>query len=279
MKTKFNLLFVLALSFLATSCLVDDEVATDSYSEGSNLVGFTSASRTLSGIADGSEYDFSVNLSLTGPTSETTQSGDIEVMVSVDPASTAIEGTHFVLPSTTTTLTKDGNYIGSLPITLITTGIVPPLAENPVLILNVEDVNGNNVIVNGRTGTVTLTIIYQCFADLGGTYSVTNDFCAPNFTTTIAPDGSGGWLIGSADGGFLHQCTSNTSLLNPGNIVELCGDILPSTALQFGSDGGYGIGDILGGTWDQDAGILTMQHQDVFFNGGPYNWTSVYTRQ
>ena len=34
-----------------------------------------------------------------------------------------------------------------------------------------------------------------------------------------------------------------------------------------------------GGTWDAGAGILTMQHTDIFFNGGPYAWESTYVRQ
>lgn len=277
MKNLKNLTLLLLLLFLS-SCLVEDEVITDNYGDSASLAGFTSAARTLSATADGSDYNYQIDLSLVGPQS-VTSSQDVTVTVSVDPSSTAEEGVHYSLSSMSTTLSPNSNYIGSLPITVITAGITPPLAEAPVLKLNITSVDGSNVVANGLKSSVDLTFIYQCFADLTGTYAVTNDFCFPNFMTTIASDGAGGWLIGSADGGFLHQCTSNTSLLNPGTIVELCGEILPSTALQFGTDGGYGIGDILGGSWDAENGILTMQHQDVFFNGGPYFWTSTYVRQ
>lgn len=275
---EIKLLTLLFITLIFSSCLVDDEAPTDEYGDAASLAGFTSAARTLSAVTDGNEYQFGIDLSLVGPNS-ISDTQDVEVSVSIDPSSTAVEGTHFMLSSYSTTLSANNNYIGSLPITMITDGIIAPLAEAPVLKLNITSVGGTNIIVNGRKDSLTLTFIYQCFADLGGTYSVTNNFCFPSFVTTIASNGAGGWFIGSADGGFLHQCTSNTSLLNPGTIIELCGDILPSTALQFGTDGGYGIGDIQGGTWDAGAGILTMQHTDIFFNGGPYAWESTYVRQ
>ncbi|RSK42076.1 hypothetical protein [Mangrovimonas spongiae] len=273
-----SLLLCFVALTMTTSCLVDDEVESDSYGDSPSLAGFTSAARNLSAVADGEDKQFGIDLSLVGPAS-VGNVGSVDVVVSVDPSSTAIEGTHYSLTSMSTTLQASNNYIGSLPLTVITEGITPPLAVSPVLKLNIESVNGSNVIPNGLKDGITLTFIYQCFADLSGTYVVTNDFCGPTFTTTIASDGQGGWLIGSADGGFLHQCTSNTSLLNAGTIIELCGEILPSTNLEFGTDGGYGIGDILGGTWNGETGVLTMQHQDVFFNGGPFFWTSTYTRQ
>ena len=146
------------------------------------------------------------------------------------------------------------------------------------LVLSISFTSGNSNAISSIK-TTTISIIYQCFADLAGTYLVTNDFCSPSFEATITADPGGSWHISSADGGFLHQCTTNTGLLNAGNITELCGDILPSTNLDYGTDGGFGIGDILGGTWDPVTGTLTMNHRDVFFNGGPFEWTSTYVRQ
>lgn len=125
-----------------------------------------------------------------------------------------------------------------------------------------------------------LGVNVSCLADLSGTYMATNDFCAPTpFEVTITKNPDGSYYLTSADGGFLSKCTSNTTLLNPGTIVEQCGEILPSTDLDFGTDGGYGIGDITGGSWDAENGILTMDHTDEFFDGGPFEWTSTYVRQ
>lgn len=268
----FTILFV---TLMFTSCLVDDEAPSDNNDSGPNIAGFARGSQNLSAVADGSTVDFGVVLELKGPSlSQTTE--DVTVTVSPDPASTAVEGVHYEFPSSSITLTKANNYIGTLTITVITEDVVAPLTAE--LILNVASASGTNVVANGNE--TTLNFVYQCFADLSGTYSVTNDFCFPNFTTTIVANADGSWNIGSADGGFLHQCTSNTSLLNPGNITELCGEILPTGDLDFGTLGFSGaIGDIQGGTWDAENGILTMSHTENFFNGGPYAWNSTYTRQ
>lgn len=123
-------------------------------------------------------------------------------------------------------------------------------------------------------------LVVNCSADLSGTYLVTNDECAPSFTIDITKNADGTWHLGSADGGFLNHCTSNTSLINSGNISVICGEISPTGDLDFGSAGGtYDIGDITGGSWDQDNGILTLTHTQTFFTAGPSEWTSTYTRQ
>ena len=277
MKNYKKYLLLLGLALMFTSCLVDDTAPSDLNDDGPNLVGFANKTQNLSAVSDGSEYEFDIRMQVIGP-NVTTASSDITASVSVDPSSTAVAGIHYVLDSNSITLTSDGNYLGILPITVITDGIMAPLPENPILKLNIESATGENVVGNGNS--LTLTFVYQCFADLSGTYLVTNDFCLPSFTTTISANPDGSWQIGSADGGFLHQCTSNTSLLNAGNITELCGDILPSGNLDFGTAGFSGaIGDISGGTWDAENGILTMSHSENFFNGGPFTWTSTYTRQ
>jgi hypothetical protein len=260
-----------------TSCLVDDESRTTSFDQGPNLASFTRSGQNLNAVTDGNEYDFDIVLELIGPTS-TFSSEDVGVSVSIDAASTAIENVHYRFNSTSTTLAASNNHIGVLPITMITDGIMAPLAENPKLVLNIASASGTNVIANGNQ--LTLTFVYQCFADLSGTYAATNDFCNPSFMTEITANADGSWHIGSADGGFLHQCTSNTSLLNAGDITELCGDILPGGALDFGSDNFYGaIGDISAGTWDAVTGTLILEQSDDFFNGGPYMWVSTYVRQ
>ncbi|TYP98026.1 hypothetical protein C7447_103194 [Tenacibaculum adriaticum] len=127
-------------------------------------------------------------------------------------------------------------------------------------------------------GTFNVTI--NCSADLTGTYLVTNSSCNPSFTTTISKNADGTWHIGSGDGGWLHQCTGNTSLLNSANITVVCGKIQPTGDLDYGSNGGsYDIGDIQGGTWDQATGVLTMEHTQTWSASRDGSWTSTYTRQ
>ena len=157
---------------------------------------------------------------------------------------------------------------------------MPPLAENPILKLNIVSTTGNGVI--SSDSTVTLQIVYQCFADLTGTYDVTNNFangaCFPNgpLPATISQNPDGSWFLSTADGYWLIECSGNTGLFNFGNITELCGDILPSNDLEYGD---LPIGTITGGTWDSVNGILQMDHTEAFFTNGPYAWSPLYVRQ
>lgn len=143
------------------------------------------------------------------------------------------------------------------------------------------------IMKDGRTLVNTgaaLNIQVSCVADLTGTYTVTNTSCPSDpdfpFDAVITKNADGSYHITSADGGFLHRCTGNTTLLNPGDIVEQCGTILPSTNLEYGSQSGsYDIGDITGGTWDAANGILILNHTQSFFATRPSEWTSTYVRK
>lgn len=168
MKLNFKLLSIALAILTFTSCVVDDDVVLGDIT-GPNLASFARTSQVISGIANGDEYENEIIVEVKGPTWEE-MTGDVEVTVSVDPASTAVEGTHFRMDSKTITLTEENNYNGKLPITLLTDGIEAPLDENPVLILNVESATGENVINNGKPLKINLN--YLCFSDLSGTYDV-----------------------------------------------------------------------------------------------------------
>ncbi|MEN8193806.1 MAG: hypothetical protein ABFS12_13370 [Bacteroidota bacterium] len=172
MKTfKYILIFVLGISAF-TSCLVEDNEFTEDYDKGPNLIGFTTAETNVSGIANGNEYTFNLPMQGVGPTI-TDVNEDVTVQISVDPSSTAIEGTHFMLSDNTVTFQDDNNYINKLPLTMLTEGIVAPLDTNPYVILNVSEVNSTgNFVDNGRTGKIKVNLLYLCFSNLAGTYDV-----------------------------------------------------------------------------------------------------------
>lgn len=274
-------LLVGALTVLA-SCS-EDETLVDQIGETPNLVGFHTATQALSAVTNGDQYDFTVPVKVFGPSSSELE-GNVTAVVSIDESSTAIEGTHFILSSREVVLSDEGDFLGVLPITILTEGIVAPLPETPQLVLNIEQVSGNgNIIASGKS--ITLNLFYLCFSDLSGTYSVTinhtrcqNDPYAANFPfeVTITADPDGSWHLSSADGGFLGRCTGNAGLDNAGNIVELCGEIQFSDNLDYGS---LDIGTITGGTWDDVTSTLTMDHKQTFTANWPSNWTSVYVRQ
>lgn len=274
--------FVIGGLLALLSCS-DDETLVDQIKSSPNLVGFHTSSQALSGLADGSEYDFLIPVKLFGPTASEMK-GSVTMTVSVDESSTAVEGTHFRLDSKELVLSEDGDFLGSLPITLLSEGVVAPLAETPQIVLKVSQVSGSgNVVASSKP--ITLNLFYLCPHDLSGDYLVTIDHprCTgatygPNFpyAVTISENADGSWHLSSADGGFLNRCTGNSSLINSGNIVVLCGEVQFSNDLDYGS---LDIGTITGGTWDEATGTLTLDHKQTFTPNWPSNWTSIYVRQ
>tara|TARA_B110000967_G_C18897979_1_gene572209 strand:+ start:4511 stop:5353 length:843 start_codon:yes stop_codon:yes gene_type:complete len=183
MKNIIKITFLFLLSLSLTSCLVDDTDPTGEFNLGPNVVGFTSSTMGFSGVANGDEYQSAINFEVKGPTSSE-YTAPINAIISVDPASTAVEGVNFRLDSSTITLEANGNYTGSLPITLITEGIVAPLAESPVLILSVTSADGEtNLLPNGIKLTVTLN--YLCFSNLAGEYDVTMRYVRASSGTDV----------------------------------------------------------------------------------------------
>ncbi|SHJ75141.1 hypothetical protein [Pseudozobellia thermophila] len=143
--------------------------------------------------------------------------------------------------------------------------------------VKVHQTNGDVFYYQGDS----FNLIVNCYADLSGTYTVTNSVCGegssgtiPSVTITETPDGS--WQLETADGGLLQYCTSNTGLVNGGIISVICGEVSSSSSdTDFCPD--YGIGCITGGTWDQETGVLELQLNDDFFGNGDY--TATYVRQ
>lgn len=171
MKTlKYILILVFSLGAL-NSCLVDDTARYDLNDDGPNLAGFADTRTAFSFVSDGNEYVFTVRVKLVGPTSMDV-TDDIVLTIGSDASSTAIENTHFRLEQTTITLKKSDNYLGVLPIRILTAGIAAPLEETPVLVLNVVSATGaETVINNGKKLEITLN--YGCFSDLAGLYRLT----------------------------------------------------------------------------------------------------------
>lgn len=120
-------------------------------------------------------------------------------------------------------------------------------------------------------------VIVNCYADLSGTYTMTNSVCSSSVTVTISQNADGSWYLDTADGGLLQYCSTNSSYQNDGNIFIICGEVQPSSDVAF--CGGYGIGCILGGTWDQENGILTLQNGNDFFSWADPEYTSTYVKQ
>jgi hypothetical protein len=171
MKTlKYILILTLGL-FTFNSCLVDDTTKYDANADGPNLAGFELNRTSVAGIADGSEYIFPMKVKIIGPTM-TDLTGDITLTVAPDPASTAIEGTHFRIDNPVIVLSKNNNYLGLLNVTMTTEGIATPIENSPVLILNATSATGDpTVINNGKPLEITLN--FACFSEFQGSYTLT----------------------------------------------------------------------------------------------------------
>ncbi len=270
---SISLLIVMGLS--VTSCILDDDNLADTFNDGPNFTSFANLNQTVSAVADGNIVNANVNIQLEGP-NLVGFTEDVNLTISVDAGNTtAIEGVHYTLNNTSITLTAANNYLGVIPVNVITDGIVPPLAVAPILTFKFASADGTNVIASGKA--TALTLIYQCFADMSGTFLVTNSLgCGISKTTTITQNADGSWRFGTADGFFLDSCTTNSGLLNGGNIVELCGEILATGDLDYGS---LGVGTITGGTWDAENGIVTLNNINTWTTNFPPDWVSTYTRQ
>ncbi len=202
MKTTIKFIMLLALSVTTlTSCFLEDvlvetEEPSATNDDGANLASFTNTSRVIGGIANGDEYVFDLKMSVYGPT-VTDLNGDVAITISVDPSSTAVEGTHFKLDVTAMTLAQSNNYLGFFPLTLLSDGIDAPLAVSPVLKLIVSNASGaDNVLGSGKP--ITLTLNYLCNSELAGDYdaemqytTVGGDVSFYSFIDTFVETGTG----------------------------------------------------------------------------------------
>lgn len=168
-KLKYILIFILSLGIF-NSCLVDNEDDSISQNDqGYNLAGFNLATTTVAGIADGNEYDFLVDLKLIGPT-EMDVTNDITLTIGAAASSTAIEGTHFRIDNPTIVLEAAKNHLAKFEFTMLTDGIFAPLAEAPILALEVVSATGDATVTNNGK-PINITLSYQCFSDLAGSYN------------------------------------------------------------------------------------------------------------
>jgi hypothetical protein len=95
------------------------------------------------------------------------QTSPVTVNIEVDPASTAVQGVHYTLASTSVTIPA-GQVITQLPVTVLTGNIEP--TETPNLVLNITSATGAKVSVNFNSLTFRIRVI--CPSDLEGNYSV-----------------------------------------------------------------------------------------------------------
>ena len=277
---KFKLiLFVVALATLNFSCIVDDTTGEDeleAFGESNYIVGFSSENAALSYFTDIGTIRRDFPIVLLGGDLGNGSDNKITVTYEVDAAgSSAVAGSEYDFVSNTGTVDLEaGDKFVNFPLD-VNTGNFDPDAPT-TLVLKLTTTSTSDSVVSVAHDTLTITFV-GCQANLAGSFTVTNDLCNSTTTTTITGNADGSWSLAIGDGYFLAGCTSNTTLLNAATINIICGDVQIVSNPQFCDSNG--IGCITGGTWNSTTEVLTMTHTDTFFNGGPFEWTSTYTKQ
>ena len=233
---KLRFLIVILFSTLLSSCFDDAANIAEDIKATDNLIGFVNRTASMTAVADGEEYEFYFPVRVFGPTSNDLN-GTFTANVNVDPSSTAIEGTHFRLVEEVVSASDEQGYVSRYRIVMLTEGIEAPLAENPVLVLNLTDAEGpGNVSASG--GKLAITLYYLCPSNLAGDYEVTivSDGKTYNRTETIKEMGPGQyrgesvghWGIGAIGGtpGFDFVDVCNTITVPSQNLVNLYSNIV-----------------------------------------------------
>lgn len=220
------------------------------------IVGFNTDNSQLVFLRDGSGPVASgITVDLIGAP----QNEAINFSFTVDPSSTAIEGTHFTVDGSTGTIPAN-SLSGTVPITILPDNI--DVEDNLTLTLNLSSDSGvapfaetasftvqvtcPNTIPLDRTWTI--TIIEGAF----GAASTRND-------VTITDAGDGTLLVSDITAGVLPAlgcCDPD----EPANILNICDEITiarPAMGASFGyeTNAAAGFGP---GSWNPDSQVLTI---------------------
>ncbi len=266
---RFNHIFLILFLgvFFFASC--DDEAKeVELIPDGKNLVVFEATSQAVTEVADGTEYKVQVKVKLQGPSTDKV-SGDITVNVGFDQTlTTAVEGTHFRLDNPSMVLKQSNNYLGLYEFTMLTDGIVTPLAKSPLLYLTFSSATGDeSVIASGKA--IKMTLNFACPSELQGSYTcvMTRDGGAPvTFQDNIKKIGVGTyrttevghWIGGLGVGNPGYTFTDVCGVINvpEQNLVDYYGNIVAGTGP---------------GSVDEVTGVI-----HITYSISSSGWTSVY---
>lgn len=168
MKKIIIVLFSILTFTLFQSCVKDD---VENNSKGDYIVGFkNSQSSYIYTDNDTEPVQVFEPIDLVGGSNGTTSDTDFIIPFSVDPASTAIQGTDYTINATSGTVTLvAGSDFVKLPIT-INPSVLPGNLPKTIII-NLGQPTPSGVVVAEDKKSITITIA-KCASDLAGTYSL-----------------------------------------------------------------------------------------------------------
>lgn len=268
----YTLLAVLIASLTATACF--DDPGTDTFFEG-NFVEFNDGN-----LPNGLTARYvRLNTTQTDQLSvqinrvSTNGSAPITVNIEVDPASTAVEGVHYELGTTTATLAAN-EFVTTFPVTVLTGNIDP--SETPNLILRISSASGAEVSSNYGDLTVAIRVI--CPSELAGDYTVFweylqtgdgdggpnqqfNDFVLGDTPVTFTASGTGSYLVSDMSFGLYVDGYGDSAPV--GRINDNC-DVLTGASSNVDR---YGDPFTINGEVQED-GTLRITWSNTWGDGG-----------
>lgn len=265
------------------SCLVDDTTSYDQNDAGLNVAGFEASRTMVSGIADGTEYDFNMKVKVIGPsltelTNDVTLTiaPDVEAMNAAAVADTnliaAVEGVHYSIDNPTAVLKASDNYLGLITVTMLTEGLVTPLPKSPVLILKTVSATGDPKVTNNGKN-LEIPMNFACYSEFQGTYVVAHTSSTGGFfsrTEDIEKIGVEQYLTASVG------TWGTAPFTDYGFIFDNACNVL-SVPVQDLAD--YYSNDVWShkpGEANPETGVITIYYT-IWFAAGNREYTAIYT--
>ena len=270
MKNLNKLFILLILPFLSVSCLVDDDENTGLQGLESSpiAVGFTNAVAVETYFEDIGPVNSEYPLDVLGGNGGVLNTEDMQVSYTIDPASSAVEGTEFDFVDTSGVLTiPAGTSFAQFPL-IVNTGGFDPVTPT-VLILKLNDVTGGNSIVSSLNDELRITFV-GCRATMEGFYDVTTTRLSDNTTWAIGTS----FLTETSVNNFLAETTGEFALTMAFNVI--CGEI----TINAQNLGGLYSNQVEGtGSVDPDTGDFVINYTITPLFADPFvAYTSTYIK-
>lgn len=248
-KIKFSLFLV--MSFLTITSCVEDDVFTTA--EGPYVVGF---SRTFNSFiftgADVDPYVINEKINLIGGDNGTASNEDIVISFSIDPSSTAIQGTEYTISGTTTTLMAGSDFT-QIPITVDPT--VLPGNTPKTIVINLDSVNSDDSVIATNRQKISITIA-KCESNLAGNYDLvvtrTDNNTTYNFPNEVITEIGIGQYVTSSTGPYGNGDLTSAGAPRDGFVFN---DICQSIQIEEQYLGDYYSNLVEG---DSDSGFVTL---------------------
>lgn len=178
----------------------------------------------------------------------------VALTVGVDPSSTAVQGVHYQLETTTIVIPAKASFV-DFPVEILTENLAAN--ESPDLILNIID--AGDVKISANYGSVILQIRLACASDLAGTYRTVNVGTGGtlNYQVTITEIEPLTYRISDITGGLYSLVYGAED--NPAVFTDLCNEltVFDQPDLVFGNDKFNGTGRV-----NADGTIVISWHND-----------------